>query len=126
MFKVTHKNTTLKVLSVALNIFKVDNKVIKTGSTDFFLVHLMLTSKTSIKTYNSANIYLFKLNNKNTRKRFEISLKLTIKTPVRRPWHCSDVFIVNSEHILHFFLVFLLLSLNKNMLAGITYINAHL
>ena len=85
MFKVAHKNTTLKVLNVALNIFKVDNKVIKTGSTDFFLVHLMLTSKTSIKTYNSANIYLFKLKNKNTRKRFEICLKLTIKTPERRP-----------------------------------------
>ena len=126
MFKVIHNNTTLKVLSVALNIFKADNKVIKIGSTDFVLVHLILTSKTSIKTYNWVNIYLFKFNNNNTRKRCEICLKLTIKTPERRPSPHSDIFIVNSEHILHFFLVFLLLTLNNNMLAGITYINAYL
>ena len=31
-----------------------------------------------------ANIYLFKVNNRNTRKRFEICSKLTIKTPERR------------------------------------------
>ena len=30
-----------------------------------------------------ANIYLFKVNNKNTRKRCEICSKLTIKTPER-------------------------------------------
>ena len=32
----------------------------------------------------AANIYLFKVNNRSTRKRFEIYLKLTIKTPERR------------------------------------------
>ena len=31
-----------------------------------------------------ANIYLFKVNNRNTRKRCEICSKLTIKTPERR------------------------------------------
>ena len=31
-----------------------------------------------------SNIYLFKVNNGNTRKRFEICSKLTIKTPERR------------------------------------------
>ena len=31
-----------------------------------------------------ANSYLFKVNNKNTRKRCEICLKLTMKTPERR------------------------------------------
>ena len=30
---------------------------------------------------NPANTYLFKVNNRNTRKRFEICLDLTIKTP---------------------------------------------
>ena len=44
------------------------------------------------------NIYLFKVTNRNTRKRCEICSKLTIKTPERRP---------------HLFLVFLLLTLNK-------------
>ena len=48
---------------------------------------------------NPANIYLFKVNNKNTRERCEICSKLTIKTPVRRHWRRSRVFIVNFEHI---------------------------
>ena len=34
-----------------------------------------------------ANIYLFKDNNRNTRKRYEICSKLTIKTYERRHWH---------------------------------------
>ena len=51
-----------------------------------------------------ANIYLLKVNNRNTRKRCEICSKLTMKTPERRHWHL--------------FLVFLLLTLNKYMLAG--------
>ena len=38
--------------------------------------------------------------------------KLTIKTPVRRHWRRSDVFIVNLEHISHLGLVFLLLTSN--------------
>ena len=46
------------------------------------------------------------------RKRFEIFSKLTIKTE-RRQWRRSGVFIVNLEHIWHFFVVFLLLDLNR-------------
>ena len=34
----------------------------------------------------------------------DISSKLTIKTPERRHWLCSGVFIVNFEHISHLFL----------------------
>ena len=60
-----------------------------------------------------AKIYLFKINNKNTRKRCEIYLKLKIKTPERRQWRRSGVFIVNYEHVSHLSLVFLLLTLNK-------------
>ena len=60
-----------------------------------------------------ANIYFFKLNNRNTRKRCEICSKLTIKTPERGQRRCSGVFIVNFEHILHLFLMFPLLALNK-------------
>ena len=46
----------------------------------------------------SASIYLFKLNNRNTIKRCEIYSKLTIKTPERQ---CRrfGVFILNFEHI---------------------------
>ena len=39
--------------------------------------------------------------------------KVNNKTPERRHWRRSDVFIVNFEYISHFFLVFLLLTLNK-------------
>ena len=41
-----------------------------------------------------ANINLFKVNNKNSRKRYEICSKLTIKTPERRQWRRSGVYIV--------------------------------
>ena len=60
-----------------------------------------------------ANIYLFKVNNKDNRKMCEICSKLTIKMPERRPWRHSGDFIVNFEHISYFFLVFSLLTLNK-------------
>ena len=66
-----------------------------------------------------AKIYLFKVINGNTRKRCEICSRLAIKTPERRHWRRSGVFIVNFEHISHLFLLFLLLTLNKSMLAGI-------
>ena len=58
----------------------------------------------------SINIYLFKVNNRNTRKRCEICSKLTIKILERRH---SSIFIVNFEHISHLFLVLLLLTLIK-------------
>ena len=35
-------------------------------------------------------------------------LKLTIRTPERRHWRLSGVFIINFEHILHLFQLFLL------------------
>ena len=38
--------------------------------------------------------------------------KLTAKTPERRQWHCSGVFIVNFEHISHLVLMFQLLTLS--------------
>ena len=59
------------------------------------------------------NIYLFKVDNRNTKKRCEICSKVTIKTPEQCQGRRSCVFIVNFEHILHLFLVFLLSTLNK-------------
>ena len=60
-----------------------------------------------------ANIYLFKVNNRNTRKTCEMCSKLTMKTPERRRWRLSGVFIVNFEHISPLFLEFLLMTLRK-------------
>ena len=69
--------------------------------------------KLTINTLNPANIYLFKVNNRNTRQGRQICSKVTIKTSERRQRRDSGVFIVNFEHIAHLFLVFLLLTLNK-------------
>ena len=74
-----------------------------------------------------ANI-LFKVNNKNNRKRCKLCLKLTMKTPEQRRIFRSsekltsapksDVFIVNFEHMSHLYLVILLLTLNKQISTG--------
>ena len=58
---------------------------------------------------------MFKANNRNTRKRCEISSKLTIKTSERRSH--SGAFIVNFEHISGFSSVSIVKS--KQMLAGL-------
>ena len=76
-----------------------------------------------------ASIYLFKLNNRNTRTRCEISSKLTMKTSERRAmWRRSGVFIVNftttmsTLHIFHTFcLVFILLTINRCLLVVSTH-----
>ena len=60
-----------------------------------------------------AGIYMFKVNNRNTRKRCEICSKLTIKIQEQRHWCRSGIFIVNFEHISRLALVFVLLTLNK-------------
>ena len=60
---------------------------------------------------------MFKVNNINTRKRCKICSMLTIKTSEWRHWRWSGIFIVNFEHISHLFLVFLLSTFNKYMLA---------
>ena len=51
-------------------------------------------------------IYIFKVNNRNTKTRCEICSKLTVKTSEQRQRHFG-VFIVNSEHISHLVVVFL-------------------
>ena len=65
-----------------------------------------------------ASIYFFKVNNLDTRKKCEICSKLKIKRAERRHWRHSGVFIVNFEHISPLFLVFLLLTLNRQILLG--------
>ena len=62
-----------------------------------------------LSTSHPPDIYLFKVNNRNTRKKSEIWPKLTIKT---RQWRRSGAF-VNFEHVSHLFLLFILLTLNK-------------
>ena len=73
----------------------------------------MLSNITSVQTLDPTGIYLLKVNYRNTRKRCETCLKVTIKTPERRQWPRSGVFIVKFEpHISHLVLVSLLLTLD--------------
>ena len=66
----------------------------------------------------SANIYLFKVKNGNPRKIYESCSKLTVKTPERRQWRRSGVFVFNFEQILHNVPMFASLTLNKWIPAG--------
>ena len=66
----------------------------------------------NISEYIPAGIYLFKVDNENTRTVFEIS-KLTIEAAERNQWRCSGVFIGNFEHNSHLVLVYLTLISNK-------------
>ena len=57
-----------------------------------------------------ANIYLFKINDRNIRKWWEVCSKLTIKPLERHHWRRSGVFLVNFKQILQLFLVFVSLT----------------
>ena len=84
------------------------------------VVYFLGILKTTLNMFLSdvpGNILLLKVNNRDYRKRREICSKLAIRTPERRHWRRSGVFIVNFEYILHLFLVLQLLTLNKLMLA---------
>ena len=77
------------------------------------MINIIQKSQLIFEVNHPAGIYLFKVNNRNTRTRCEICSKLTINTPERRQWRHSGVFIVNFEHISHLALVFLLLTLSR-------------
>ena len=60
-----------------------------------------------------ANRYLFKVNNRNIKKSWEICPKLTIKTTERHQQRPLCFLIVNFGRSSHSFLVFVLLTSNK-------------
>ena len=62
--------------------------------------------------------YMFKFNNRNAGTRCEIYSKWTIKTVERRQWRRSGVVIVNFEHISRRVLVFLRLTLSRQIRLG--------
>ena len=70
--------------------------------------------------YNPTGIYLLRVNNRNSSSKCETCSKLTIKTPERRQWCRSGVFIVNFGYVSHLALVFPLLTLNMQLPAGKT------
>ena len=67
----------------------------------------------------TAGIYLFNVNNRNTRTIYKICSKLTVETPEQCHWCCSGVFIANFQYTSHIALVFSFFTLNRSMLAGL-------
>ena len=82
-----------------------------TSSSSFLNNLFMLQSRLGFVGYHftatPAGIYSLKDNNSTIRTICKICSMLTIKTPERRHWRRSCVFIVNFEHISHFVLVIL-------------------
>ena len=79
----------------------------------YYRYRLNLLGNLTHKAFSPTDIYLLKVNNRNTRTRCEICSKLTIKIPERRhSTRRSGIFTVNFNHISHFVLLFLLLTLN--------------
>ena len=78
-----------------------------------FLLPIIEVHASVASIYNLPKVYLFKVNKINTEKGCEICSKLTIKISKRRHWRSSDFFIVNFETIVHLFLVFPILTLNR-------------
>ena len=76
----------------------------------FSIYYLLFTIfyLTSNRSSYPVNIYLFKVTNRNTRKKCEIYSKLTIKTPERRQLPCFSVSIVNFEHVITGWYIYIL------------------
>ena len=74
---------------------------VKISSSKIYTLHLL--TRDNVPSNVPDKTYLFKVKDKDTRKRCEICLKLTIKTPKRRQQNRSGVFIVNFNQFHTFF-----------------------
>ena len=108
-------NYVLCIVIVVLILFSYDDKlteivyILQNATAPCYNIFFV----TSCRRATQAGIYLLKNNNRNTRTRCEICSKFTIKTPGRRQWRRSAVFIANFEHISHLALVFLSLTFTR-------------
>ena len=107
-------NKLANVFHIFFTLFiSVDCRSKQFMSTHIFFMRFCSVPWKYLKTTNPAGNYMFKVNNRNTRTRFEICLKLTRKTLERRYWRRSGDFIIYFEHVSHLALVFLLLTLSR-------------
>ena len=93
-----------------VHITKIDSPgyetLLKKTTSDSCKSYFQIFNKRFFPEQIPVNTYLFKGSHRNTKKRYGIYSKLTIKTPEQHNWHRSGVFIVNFEYISHHFLVF--------------------
>ena len=107
--KVTFKTGFSSILKVNFGHVFV-NSLDKYLFIDIFIDLALISSQLTVACWKAAIETL--------KKRCEICSKVTRKTPEWRQWRRSDVFNVNFEHVLHLFLIFLLLIFDKELLAG--------
>ena len=117
-----HNNKKIEVwLPVSLNenIFIVEKEFHNSETVDLVCIDyskiISLKLAPLFRKVTLAGDCMFKVNNRTTRARCEICSKLTMKA---HEWRHSGGFIVNFEHISHLALVFLLLTLSRQMPAG--------
>ena len=116
LYQAIQTSSTLKQSSFYNGIQIYEWQILLSPNGNISMAFKVFIQQNSNRTRN--HDHLFKVNNRNSRKRYEICSDLKIKTPERRHWLSSGVFIVNFKHILDFFLVFLLFTLNNETLAG--------
>ena len=113
LFKLVHnfKLYTILVKSSILDVPQVLTSSLTTINQTFITNNKSVISQffRTVALPAQPGFYLFKVNNrntKNTRARYEMCLKLTVRTPERRQWLRSGVFIANFHQISHIRLVF--------------------
>ena len=98
------------------DLLEVDTRLGVNGITLLIIINKFFASDWNLNLSNAstdpAKNHLHKVNNRNTRKSYEIYSKLTVKTPERRHRSRFGVFSVNLEHISDLFLLFLQLTLS--------------
>ena len=112
------KLQTIFAKSLILDVPQVLSSPLTTINQTFLMKTKELYHQSYIKRYmffvtvvltTQPRFYLFKVNNrntKNTRATCEICLKLAVRTPERRQWHRTGVFLVNFQQVSHIDLVF--------------------
>ena len=105
-FKVSQRSLKIKILDIFYINRDRDRKGWKAR-----LMWILIWLRSKLKSKVPVSIYFLKVNNRNSRNRYEMCSNLTIKTPKRCHWRRSGVFIITFEHISHLLLVILLLLL---------------
>ena len=106
IFKTMRKKAFSKFLcynKIVINSFCYDTGLLSFGYQDTRFSQKRVQNLTFARNFIPsipAIICLFKINNRNTRKRFEICSKLTIKIPERCQWHMRHI--SPSRPVMHF------------------------
>ena len=124
LFKVTNKNIRLLCwIVIWTNLLKVHNQssvfAVNFEHIQAIIQHIDLVFFIAFP----ADIYLFKVNITNNRKRCKIHSELTIKATEQHHWSRSGFFIVNFEHISYLFVASIVSS--ENLFGELNFLRKH-